>query len=249
MPDGPPKGIVHSAVQDFRVETVAKVGTPYSFDFLPDGRILIIEIQGALRIVDHGKLLPEPVAGSPVGDMTGMTQWMRRANMSIAVHPNYKTNGWVYLLTARHAAKPAPTGAPDIATIWRGRLVGNRWLDNRKILEFPIEATDSLRMKFDKQGYLYVGNRVGTHEYTGVDAEKTPAQDLEQPGGQDPADQGRRQRPARQSLRQHARRLSLYLELRPSRAFGPDLRRQWRAVERRGRPARRRRAEPRPQGP
>src|SRR4029079_1113057 len=79
---------------------------------------------------------------------------------------------------ARHAAKPAPTGAPDIATIWRGRLVGNRWLDNRKILEFPMEGPDSHRMKFDKQGYLYVGT-VGAHGgYTGVDSDKAPAQTL-----------------------------------------------------------------------
>jgi len=177
-PAGPPAGVVHSAVQDFRVETVAKTYLPYAFDFLPDGRILISETGGTLRIVDHGKLLTDPVAGAPMGDTTGMDGWMSRANMSVAVHPNFKNNGWVYLLTARHAAKPAPTGAPDIATIWRGRLVGNRWLDNRKILEFPMEGPDSHRMKFDKQGYLYVGT-VGAHGgYTGVDSDKAPAQTL-----------------------------------------------------------------------
>jgi len=184
MPAGVPKGIVHSVVQDFRVEKIATTGTPYSFDFLPDGRILISETGGTLRIVDHGKLLPEPVAGAPAGDMTGMDQWMRRANMSIAVHPNYKSNGWIYLLTARvAAAKPVHADAPQVATIWRGRLRNGHWVDNQKVIDFAIEATDSLRMKFDAQGLLYVGNFDSVHEYTGVDGDKEPAQDLTRPEG------------------------------------------------------------------
>jgi glucose/arabinose dehydrogenase len=182
-PAGPPAGVVNSAVESFRVERVANIYLPYAFDFLPDGRILVSETGGPLRVIQNGKLLTDPVAGAPMGDTTGMDGWMSRANLSVAVHPNFKSNGWVYLLTARHAAKPAPTGAPDIATIWRGRLVGNRWLDNRKILEFPMEGPDSHRMKFDKQGYLYVGT-VGAHGgYTGVDGEKQPAQDLTSPEG------------------------------------------------------------------
>src|SRR5262249_30289231 len=77
MPAVVPKGIVHSAAQDFRVEKIATTGTPYSFDFLPDDRILVSETGGMLRLIDHGKLLPEPIAGAPAGDMTGMEQWMR----------------------------------------------------------------------------------------------------------------------------------------------------------------------------
>jgi mono/diheme cytochrome c family protein len=183
LPSGVPKSIVHSAVEDFRVETVAKLYYPYSFDFLPDGRILVSETDGPLRIIDHGKLLTNPVEGAPRGDTTGNTSLIHRANMSVAVHPNFKVNGWVYLLTTRHATHPLSSTAPEIATIWRGRLVGNRWLDNRKILEYPLEGTDSDRLKFDKQGYLYVGT-VGTHGgYTGAEDPKRPPQDLSSPEG------------------------------------------------------------------
>jgi glucose/arabinose dehydrogenase len=179
---GPPKGIVRSAVEDFRVETIAKTGTPYAFDFLPDGRILIMEIEGGLRVVDHGKLLPQPIEGSPKGDITGMKQWFRRGNMSLAVHPNYKTNGWIYILTARVATNPPPGGSPQIATIHRGRIRGGHWVDEQKILEFPIETTDSLRMKFDKQGYLYVGNPFSDEDYTGAD-KYYAGQDIARPEG------------------------------------------------------------------
>ncbi len=179
---GPPKGIVHSAVHDFRVETIAHVGTPYAFDFLPDGRILIMEIQGGLRVVDHGKLLAKPIEGAPQGDISGMKQWFRRGNMSLAVHPNYKANGWIYMLTARSAANPPPGSPPQIATIHRGRIRDGRWVDEKAILEFPIETTDSLRLKFDRQGYLYVGTPYSSADYTGEDKYHA-GQDVARPEG------------------------------------------------------------------
>jgi glucose/arabinose dehydrogenase len=181
-PQGPPKGVVHSAVEDFRVETVAHVGPPYAFDFLPDGRILIAETAGPVRIVDHGRLLLQPVAGTPLGDINGMKQWFRRANMSIAVHPRWRENGWVYLLTARVVAKTAENQSPIVATIHRGRIVGGRWTDERAIFEFRAETTDSLRMKFDAKGMLYVGTPCSDKDYEGK-GEGEPAQDLSRPEG------------------------------------------------------------------
>ena len=179
---GAPKGIVHSAVQDFRVETVAKTGTPYAFDFLPDGRILIMEIQGNLRVVDHGKLLAKPIESTPKGDITGMTTYFRRGNLSLAVHPNYNANGWIYILTARVAPNPPKDGSPYIGTIHRGRITGGRWVDDKAILELPIEATESLRMKFDKRGYLYIGTPYSNFEYSGED-KYYAGQDVARPEG------------------------------------------------------------------
>jgi len=179
---GVPKGIVHSAVEDFRAETVARTGPPYAFDFLPDGRILINEIGGALRIVDHGKLLPQAVIGTPAGDITGMKQWFRRGSMSVAVHPNYKANGWIYLLTARAIANPPAGGSPEMATIHRGRIRDGHWIDEQTIIEFPIETTDSLRMKFDSQGYLYVGTPFSDEDYSGAD-KYYAGQDIARPEG------------------------------------------------------------------
>jgi glucose/arabinose dehydrogenase len=119
---------------------------------------------------------------SPLGDITGMKQWFRRGNMSLAVHPNYKVNGWIYILTTRVAASPPANGPGQIATIHRGRIRDGRWVDDKAILEFPIETTDSLRMKFDKQGYLYVGNPYSGDDYTGED-KYYPGQDIARPEG------------------------------------------------------------------
>jgi len=38
---------------------------PWSFDFLPDGRILLTERAGRLRVIENGKLRPEPIADIP----------------------------------------------------------------------------------------------------------------------------------------------------------------------------------------
>jgi glucose/arabinose dehydrogenase len=181
-PQGPPKGVVHSAAHDFRVERVAQVGQPYAFDFLPDGRILIAETAGAVRIVDHGRLLPEPIAGTPRGDISGMKQWFRRGTLSIAVHPRYRDNGWVYLMTARAAPVSGPNESSILATIHRGKIRDGRWTDNRAIFEFRTEVTDSLRMKFDAKGLLYVGTPCSNKDYDGT-GEDEPPQDLARPEG------------------------------------------------------------------
>ena len=181
-PQGAPEGVVHSALEQFRVEVLASVTAPYALGFLPDGSILISETGGALRQYVGGKLLPNPVVGAPKGDITGMKQWFRRANLSIAVHPQYATNGWVYLLTARTANAPTASGLPLLATIHRGRIRNGRWTDETRIIEFPVETTDSLRMKFDAQGLLYVGTPYSNKDYSGA-GETEPSQDLARPEG------------------------------------------------------------------
>ncbi|MDG2003266.1 MAG: PQQ-dependent sugar dehydrogenase [Novosphingobium sp.] len=176
-PQGPPEGIVHTALEDFRVESLAKVGPPYAFAFLPNGMILISETAGPLRMFADGKLLPNAVAGAPRGDITGMTNWFRRANLSIALHPNYASNGWIYLMTARTMAKPKLEAAPIAITIHRGRLKNGRWVENEDVLTFPSHNTDSLRMKFDDKGFLYVGTPFSYKDYEGA-GEEEPSQDL-----------------------------------------------------------------------
>ena len=58
--------VLRSAGHDFRVVTVADgLVNPWSIAFLPDGEILISERPGRLRIVRHGQLLADPVAGVP----------------------------------------------------------------------------------------------------------------------------------------------------------------------------------------
>src|SRR5688572_25738902 len=50
----------------FRVETVASgLQVPWSIVFTPDGRILITERPGRVRVIENGKLRQEPIITIP----------------------------------------------------------------------------------------------------------------------------------------------------------------------------------------
>src|SRR5262245_65190705 len=56
----------NSEYHNFRVVRVAEgLEQPWSVAFLPDGRMLVTEKAGRLRIVEQGRLDPAPVAGMP----------------------------------------------------------------------------------------------------------------------------------------------------------------------------------------
>ena len=47
----------------FRVEMIASgLTVPWSIVFVPDGRILVTERAGRIRVIENGKLRPEPIA-------------------------------------------------------------------------------------------------------------------------------------------------------------------------------------------
>ena len=89
-----PEGqVIRSEKQTFKLEVVARdLETPWAIAFLPDGRMLVTERPGRLRIVEKGRLLPEPVAGTP-------KPWTVQDGglLDVEVHPRYAENGWIYL--------------------------------------------------------------------------------------------------------------------------------------------------------
>ena len=107
-PDGQ---VVKSEKQTFRMEIIARnLETPWGLAFLPDGRLLITERPGHLRIVDHGKLLDEAVKGLP-------KVWEKQDGglFDVEVHPQYARNGWIYLSYSETLPGyvPPPSAAPD----------------------------------------------------------------------------------------------------------------------------------------
>src|SRR5690606_37861108 len=139
---------IHTARQDIRLVTVAEgLDTPWAVDFLPDGRALVTERTGQLRIVSaDGKLLPQPVSGIPkvhTGQDAGL--------FDVAVSPRYAEDGWVYLAYSDdNPADPAPPPPepgtpsylvkrkPSMTVIVRGRIdARNRWTDQQDIFRAP----------------------------------------------------------------------------------------------------------------
>jgi glucose/arabinose dehydrogenase len=183
QPLGVPKGVVKTELHDFRVETVAKVGEPYAFAFLPDGRILITESAGNLRIVDKGRLQLEPVPDAPSGNGLGLRGAGGRSLLDVAIDPDYKTNGWIYLVTC-HGAKNGKGKLAGTARINRGRIRDGRWVDNEILTEFSIDVTTGLRMAIDARRFLYIGTSFPDPDYIApADLGKTPPQQLSSPWG------------------------------------------------------------------
>src|SRR4029077_169717 len=78
-----------------RVTRVRGLSHPWGLAFLPsfdsDGRMLVTERPGRLRIVDaHGQLGP-PIAGLPPVDARG-----QGGLLDVALDPKFSANRWVY---------------------------------------------------------------------------------------------------------------------------------------------------------
>ena len=202
VPD-PNNQLIKSEKQTFRIEVVAPgLETPWGLAFLPDGRLLVTERPGRLRIIEKGKLLPDAVQGTP-------KVWERQDSgmLDVAIHPQYARNGWIYLayteVVAGYVAPPAPpeaTPPADPAAAGRGRGRGgapsppsmtvfvrgkidksNRWVEEQLIyrapsaLYTPSGSHYGTRFLFDKSGHVFYS--------LGERGDMTNAQDLSKPLG------------------------------------------------------------------
>lgn len=123
---------------------------PWGLAFLPDGRMLVTERPGRLRIVGKdGRLVAEPVAGLPA-----ITPYGQGGLLDVALHPRFSENGLVYL---SYAARGAGGVGTEVA---RGRLAGGRLEDVRVIFRQQPKSGTSVhfgsRLVFDGQGYLFI---------------------------------------------------------------------------------------------
>lgn len=134
----------------FRVVTLVEgLEHPWSLAFLPDGRMLVSERPGRLRLISEGKLDPRPIDGLP--EITAQGQG---GLLDVALHPRFQENRLVYL-------SYVAAGTGGIGTeVARGRLNDHR-LENVEIL-FRMQPKSrggrhfGSRLVFDREGYLYI---------------------------------------------------------------------------------------------
>ncbi len=149
--------VIESEALSFSVDTLATgLTNPWGMTFLPDGRILIVERPGHMRIFEDGKLLDEPVSGLP--DIWSHGQG---GLLDVVLHPNYDQNRWIYIAYAARGNQ----GDTGNTAISRGRLVGNRFTDT-ELLFHGQPHTDrrqhfGARIVFDEDLYMFftIGDR------------------------------------------------------------------------------------------
>lgn len=136
---------------DYEVETVAQgLEHPWSLAFLPDGRMLVTERAGRLRVIADGELLPEPVAGVPeayVADQGGL--------MEVLPAPDFEDSRLLYLSLA-----DGQRGATATRVV-RGQLDGNRLTEVEEIFRATPERGTAVhyggRMLWLPDGTLVIG--------------------------------------------------------------------------------------------
>jgi glucose/arabinose dehydrogenase len=190
---------VKSEKQTFTIEVVGRdIETPWGLAFLPDGRLLVTERAGKLKI------LPKDKSGAVITVSGTPKPWVRQdaGYLDVEVHPQYAKNGWIYLAYSEPVPNytPPPEGAapppaegrggrgpqtpsiPSMTTIIRGKInAKNEWTDQQVLFRAPLDQFTTnnshygSRFTFDRQGHLFytLGER-GVMEN---------AQDLSKPTG------------------------------------------------------------------
>ena len=148
----------------FDVVTVTEgLVNPWGLAFLPDGRMLVTEKPGRLRIVSaDGKTLSEPVAGLPAVDARG-----QGGLLDVALDPAFQKNQLVYW----SYAEPTEEQGVNNTAVARGRLVDGAAprVENVQVIFHQAPSLRSAahfggRLVFGRDGALFItmGDRSAT---------------------------------------------------------------------------------------
>jgi glucose/arabinose dehydrogenase len=138
--------------QSLRVTTVAdQLNQPWGMAFLPDGRLLVTEKPGQLRIVDSTGQKSEPIKGVPPVYANG-----QGGLLDVALDPEFQTSRYVYLSYSEPRENVSGT------SVARGRLstAGDALTDVAVIFrQQPAKAGSGhygSRLTFARDGRLFV---------------------------------------------------------------------------------------------
>jgi glucose/arabinose dehydrogenase len=134
----------------FKIVTIAKgLNHPWSLAFLPDGRLLVTERPGRLRIIDQSGSVSSPVRGLPRIKARG-----QGGLLDIALHPDYENNGWLYF---SYVAESSEGMGTELA---RARLEGNQLVDLQVLFKLKPKSSGTRhfggRIVFDADHHVYL---------------------------------------------------------------------------------------------
>lgn len=144
-------GVIQTESGALKFTTVASgLEHPWGLAFLPEGRMLVTERPGRLRIVAADGSLSAPVAGVPAVRAAG-----QGGLLDVALDPEFANNGLVYL----SYAEPGAGGLSGTA-VARGRLDGGS-LEDVEVIFRQQPKVDSghhygARLVFARDGRLFI---------------------------------------------------------------------------------------------
>ena len=159
-------GDFHTKLHDFKVDRIVESGlkTPWAIDWLPGGTLLVTNRSGTIVVVGKDK------SQASVDGLPNSVELGQGGLMDVAVHPNYATNGWVYLSFSDPKKGESRSAMTKIV---RGKIVRSgkiwKWTSQETVFEadqkFYTGATYHFgsRIVFDGNGHVFfnVGERGG----------------------------------------------------------------------------------------
>ena len=161
---------------NLKVDTVASGLTmPWASALLPNGDLLVTERTGKLRLVKGGKLDPVAISGVPEVFYKG-----QGGLLDIALHPDYKQNGWIYISysSPKATGEEGDEGGANTA-LMRAKLKDHALTDIQPLFKAMPNVKSNPhfggRIIFDKKGYVFLS--------LGERGQKENAQDLSKDQG------------------------------------------------------------------
>ncbi len=139
-----------STLGPLRVTPLVKnLNHPWGMAFLPDGRLLITERPGRLRIYSNGKVSP------PISGMPNVYANSQGGLLDVEIDPDFRKNQFVYL-----SYSEAGSNGQAGTAVMRGKLNGNALQETqilfRQMPKLSSGAHFGSRLVFDKSGHLFV---------------------------------------------------------------------------------------------
>ena len=193
-----PDDAVETELHSFRIESVTTDLDPLPFSIapMPDGSILLTEKTKGLSIISPEGEQSTLIEGTPTaygyGPMLGDFELPRVTLnpeiylgighgwlMDVALHPDYETNGWIYLHygdrceAGCNKASEESNSAVSMNRLDRGRIRDGKWVDSETIWQADIETYTSAsdlgaggRIAFDGQGHVFIsiGHKGGYYQ-------------------------------------------------------------------------------------
>ncbi|ADB39400.1 PQQ-dependent sugar dehydrogenase [Spirosoma linguale] len=150
---------VDTKLYKLRIEKLVTEGltNPWGIEFIDANHALVTGKNGELFSLVNGKLDNQKITGLPKTYGTDLVGGM----MDLALDPEYKTNGWIYIGFSYNPQNSPDKKTPGMTKIVRGKVREHQWVDEQTLFQVP----DSLlvtggtrwgcRFLFDKQGHLF----------------------------------------------------------------------------------------------
>jgi len=145
-------------VKTYSFETVvADISIPWGIAWLPDGSMLITEKSGELYHIQNKQK-------TTIKNMPKVVNRGQGGLLDIAVHPEYATNGWIYMTYSDDSGEEKGSNTKLI----RAKIENESLTQIEELYKANPNSTKShhfgSRIEFDNEGYLYftIGDR-GSH--------------------------------------------------------------------------------------